>query len=268
MSLARTALRLASIEALKASPVIAALCQDRVYDSLIEEFDSSDPVPLIVVLTEEDGGKAFSANNGGPPFSETCDMVLEIAVRQIVLDPADPDEARIATPETDRELDAAIDLIEWAAVEAVSIADTPQSRLVRQAVTRRLLKFNSVRFTSDATGVKLAVREVRLTFELKGEDRVNPLDIATGPFATLPDPLRTVAAAMPSGSSAAKTCLMIADAIAGETPQPFAGVVAWHAIKRPSYPPMPPLPTTDENGPDPLVDFIPTSTAGDPCVEP
>ena len=240
MSLARTALRLAVIEALKADPTVAALCGARIFDSLIEEFDSSKPVPMIVVLTEEDGGKAYSVNNGGPPFDQVCDLVLEIAVREVVQE--DGEEPQIAIPQTDRELEAAIDLLEHAAVAAITVADTPASLLVRKAVTRRATRYSSTRFTSDKTGMKFAVREVRLTLELKGETRFNPLDIPTGPFATLPEPLRTVCQAMPAGSSGAQTCQLIAAALAGETPQPFAGVVSYLAVKRQAYPAAAPAP--------------------------
>ena len=262
MSLARTALRLAVIEALKADATVTALCQDRIYDSLIEEFDSTQPVPMIVVLTEQDGGKAFNPQNGGLPFDQVCELTLEIACRQIA--PDDPNgQPQIAIPQTDRELEANIDLLEQRAVEAITIADTPQSRLVRQAVTRRVTKFSSVRFASDQTGVKLAVRELRLTVELKGETPGNPLDMPAGPFALLPDPLRTVATAMLPGSSGLLTCQMIAAAIQGVTPAVFSGVDATYAFKRPAYPAGAPLGITDANRPDPFGQAI-TITQGTP----
>lgn len=251
MSLARTALRLAVVEALRADVTVAVLCGDRIYDSLIEEFDSSKPVPMIVVLTEEDGGKAWNPQNGGLPFDQACELTLEIACRQTVADDADG-EPQIGIPQTDRELEATIDLLEQRAVEAITIADTPQSRLVRQAVTRRVTKFTSVRFASDQTGVKLAVRELRLTVELKGEIPGNPLDVPPGPFGTLPDPLRTVAAAMPSGSSGLLTCKMIAAAIQGVAPQAFTGVDVTIAVNHPTFPAGAPPPSDAPNRPDPI----------------
>ena len=93
-ALARTALRLAGIEALLNDGIIAALCETRVYDSRIAELTETKPVPVIVVLTEEMEGEAFSANNGGPPFDDHCELLLEIAMRAAVQPDGDDD----ATP--------------------------------------------------------------------------------------------------------------------------------------------------------------------------
>lgn len=250
MSLARTALRLAVIEALNADPVIATLCAGRVYDSLIQEFDAAQPVPMIVVATEEDGGKAFNSQNGGVPFEETCELLFEIAVRQVV-EGDEGEDAQLATPQTDAELEACIDLLEYAALNAVTVGQTAQARLVRKVVTRRASKFTSARFASDATGVKLAVREVRLTVELKGEGTVLPPEAGT-PYAALPDPLRTVCQAMPPGSSGEATCQMIANTITPPQDVPFQGFFAQLAVKRPQDRGRPPLRPADPNNADPI----------------
>lgn len=255
MSLARTALRLAALAALRVDPVIAdVVTPDRVYDSLIEEFEADNLVPTIVVLTEADSGEAFDRQNGGPPFDQVCSLALEIAMRQTV--PNDDGSAFLSIPATDAELEASLDLIEHAAIIAVTVADTPESRLVRQAVTRRVTKRESNRFAADGTGVKYAIREVILTVELKGEDRANPLDVPAGPFAALPDPLRTVAASMPPDSSGLAICLRLAAALAGPAPQQFTGSDVTYAPKRPSYPPGSPVPLTDPNVPDPFGDTV------------
>ena len=254
MSLARTALRLSVSAALRADPVIAAIVTPaRVYDSLIQEFEAETLVPTIVVLTEHDGGHAFDKGNGGPPFDQVCDLSLEIAMRQIV---QDGDTVALDVPATDRELEASLDLIEEAAINAITVADTPQSRLVRQAVTRRITKRESNRFAADGTGVKYAIREVVLTTELKGETVLNPLDIPPGPFAALPDPLRTVAAAMPVGSSGLAICQRITALLSGAPPQQFTGADVTYAPKAPTYPAAPPVPLTDHTVPDPIADAI------------
>ncbi len=204
-ALARTALRLAGIEALNADPVIAAACAGRVYDSLIGAFQSTDPVPVIVLASEDDRGEAYSANNGGPPFDQIVDLTLEITVCASV---ADSDDIDVFVPATDRESELLIDLLEQRAVDALTAGDTPQSRLLRKVVTRRVTAYRSVRYASEDTGVKLARRLVALTAVLKGDD-TDARDEPEGPFAVLPDPLRTVAASLPAGSSGALTCLAL-----------------------------------------------------------
>ena len=206
--LARTALRLAAVEALNADPLVAAACDGRVYDSLIAAFQSDDPVPVIVVATEDDNGIAWSANNGGVPFDQTVDLTLEITVCAFV---PNTDQVDIFVPATTRESEALIDLLEFRCVEALTVGDTPQAALLRRVVTRRVKSYRSTRYTSEDAGLKLARRLVTLSVELKGEDPPSALDVPTGPFAALPDPLRTVAAAMPPGSSSLATCQALVD---------------------------------------------------------
>lgn len=220
MSLARTALRLAAVAALNADPVVSTLCAGRVYDSRIDELDSEEAVPLIVVFTEDDGGRAYSANNGGPPFDHTCGLVLELSMRVTI--PNDQGEVDIALPETDREMEASLDLLEENAVNAVTVADTPEARLIRTAVTRRTLDFKSIRFASADTGAKMAMRLITLTTQLKG-DEPDLLDPPTGDFAVLPDPLRTVALALDPASSGYATCAALAARLSPPAAVPFSG---------------------------------------------
>ena len=219
MTLARTALRLAAVEALAADPVIAALCDKRVFDSRLTDFDRKEPVPVLIVATDDDQGEAYS-QNGGLPFDLTVDLSIEIAMKAVAVD--DQDEVvGIGTPATDRELEAALDLLEERAVAVLTAGDSAQARLVRQ-VTRRISRKKSVRFVTDETGEKLAIRLVTFSASLKGEER-HALDLPTGPFARLPDPLRTVCEGMPVGSSAREICQMIFDALPPLDAEPFTG---------------------------------------------
>lgn len=222
MSLARTALRLAAVAALNADPVIAALCAGRVFDSRIDELDAKEPVPLIVVYTEDDSGRAYSVNNGGPPFDHACDLVLEISLRVTVASADGGDAVDIAMPETDREAEASLDLLEEAAVVAVTVAETPQAALIRSAVTRRTTEFKSIRFASSDTGAKMAMRLITLTTHLKG-DQPDPLDPPTGPMAALPEPLRSVALSLDPSSSGYATCTALAARLTVPAVAPFGG---------------------------------------------
>ncbi len=227
MSLARTALRLAVIAALEADATVAAFCVGRIFDSRIEEIDAKEVAPIIIVFTGDEHGKAWSANNGGPPFDSAVDLNLEISMRiQASADGADvPD---IGVPEIDSELEAALDLIEDAAVAAIAVGDTPASILVRQ-VLRRITEHRSVRYASADTGAKLAMRLVTLTAEMNEDDgQQSPFDgVPTGPFAALPEPLRTVASSLPAGSDGLATCqALVAKLTAPVAAQPFTGAAS------------------------------------------
>ena len=80
-------------------------------------------------------------------------------------------------------------------------------------VTRRVEHFRSVRFVSVETRAKLAVRIVALTTKLKSWQLDDPRDPPTGPYAALPEPLRSVAVAMPDGSAGQATCDLLASSL-------------------------------------------------------
>ncbi|GJD65171.1 hypothetical protein [Methylobacterium frigidaeris] len=227
MSLALTALRLQAIAALLADPAIAKLCGPRIYDSRIADFDHREPVPTIVLTTEEMAGDAYSANNGGPPFDLKAELVLEIA-QTATGDVMMGGEVVTATGPvaTDRELEAALDFLADRVPRVLGAGDTPEAILLREAVTRRITKVKSSRFTTDETGEKFAIRLLTLTVQLKGWDEsdelVNP---PTGEFASLPEPLRSVCAV--ATGSARDTCLMLAGIADPPGPDPaplFEGV--------------------------------------------
>lgn len=229
MSLARTALRLQAIETLNADPVIDHFVQARIYDSRIADFDHREVVPVMVLTTEEDEAEAWSKNNGGAPFNHVCDLVIEIAMNAVS---GEGDERAVNYVGTDRELEAVLDLLEERAVEAITVGDTPQAYLLRTAVTRRVPKMKSSRFATDQTGEKLAIRLLTLRVELKGEDQRDARDLVAGPFAHLPEPLRTVAASLPDGSGR-QTCVKLNAALdpapTTEPRTPFRGFDLIHA---------------------------------------
>ena len=253
MSLARTALRVAAVAALNADPVIAALCPGRIYDSRIDELDAKDPVPIIVVYTEDDTGMPWSKNNGGPPFDHECHLLFEISMRVMV--PADDEDGEVAIgmAETDAEAEAALDFLEERAVAAVTIADTAEARLIRAAVTRRATELKSIRFASADSGAKLALRIVTLTVHLKIYQPDPLAEPTTGTFAGLPEPLRTVALALPVGSSGYTTCAAVAAMLTPDIPVPLKGI---DTIIQPTsaYDPANPPRYDDTSAADPLYD--------------
>lgn len=220
MSLARMACRLQAIEALNSDPAIAALVKGRVFDSRISALDHREPVPVILVTTEETKGEAWSKQNGGAPFDLSCDLVLEIAMNALGGTDAEP---MVGYVTTDRELEAMLDLLEERAIDVITVGETDAARLLRSAVTRRVPHVASSRFATDQTGEKLAVRLLTLRVELKGEDQRDVTQAAAGPYAVLPEPLRSVALASAAGGSVRETCDLIAASIPAVVETPFLG---------------------------------------------
>lgn len=222
MSLIRTALRLQAIEALNADPVIAATVAGRVYDSRIAAFDHRDPVPTILLTTEETKGDAWDRQNGGEPFGLTCDLVLEVAMNalgEVAVAGGDPFEA-IGYAATDRELEALLDLIEHRAIHALTAGDTAAARLLRRAVVKRVSRMASSRFATDQTGEKFAVHLLTLTVWLFDEVQDDPFAPPTGEFAALPQPLRSIAEASDPNGSVRATCQLLAAQFGGVAPPP------------------------------------------------
>lgn len=225
MSLARTALRLQVIEALNSHPVIDGQCEGRIYDSRIGNFDDKEPVPVITVATEDLSGEAWNPQNGGSPFNDSCNLVLDIGMAQFV---EEQDDQFIFRPETDAELEAVLDLIEQCAEWILTLGrthplarqKTPAGRLLLEAVTRRVSKRDSQRFAPDDGGERLAIHMLTFRVELKSE-QIESYAVPTGTFGALPDPLRTVAEGMVEGSSGYRTCLKLAQDLAQAiTPAP------------------------------------------------
>ncbi|WP_375455719.1 hypothetical protein [uncultured Methylobacterium sp.] len=217
MSLGLTALRLQAVAALNSHPVIARLCDGRVYDSQIGDFDHRQPVPVIVVTTEELHGDGLSANNGGTPFEDACDLVLEVMM--CATEGADGETA-VVNPVTDRELEAVLNLIAWCAETMLTLGrphpanrSTPEGRLLLAAVTRRVTKRTVSRFSTDQAGVKLALHLITFRVEVKGDDRGDARSPPSGPYAALPNPLRSVCEAAPEGSSAEGICRLLVAAL-------------------------------------------------------
>ncbi len=230
MSLIRAALRLQAIETLNSDPVLDAMVQGRVYDSRISAFDHRDPVPTILLTTEETKGEAWSHQNGGAPFGLACDLVLEIAMNAVtsiqVDGHCDPVDA-IGYAATDSELEADLDLLEERAVEVLTRGETAQARLLREVIVKRVPHVASSRFATDQTGEKFAVHIITVRVELFTPGDADPLDVPTGPYAVLPEPLRSIAAASDPGGLPRSICdrlaAHLAPASTSPEPMPFTG---------------------------------------------
>jgi len=217
MTLARTALRLAVVQAIAGvkgdRPTIA---EGRVYDSRASaeqpEAFAEDAKAIVLVLTDGDEGDALSDQNGGPPFRRNIELVLDIGM--VCQEKADdePSGYVLVYPDTDARLEASLDVLETQIIRQLAAGGDPLAIWFQNHV--RVWKRESHRQVEDETGVKLARRVTTLACELS--DDKYEVD-ATG----LPEPLHSVAVLMPPGSYGAETCATIA---ANLGPTPFDAV--------------------------------------------
>lgn len=229
MTLARTALRLLVVEALtgdeSSRPTIA---QHRVYDSRISDLSPEtvwdDALPTLIVSTDEDSGEALSAQNGGPPFRRSINVTIEMGLTICVPDESQGGRFLPATPDTDARAEASLDLLEFQVMRRLAYDLAPLPTLFRKMA--RIWKSECHRQTMDESGVKWASRALILACQTP-DDQVSIFNAADAPpagFDLLPEPLRSVAAAMPFGSSGADVVSgLIGDLTAINVP-PFDGV--------------------------------------------
>lgn len=227
MSLARTALRLTVVEALKD----ATMAGKRVFDSRMDDLSpdqfSGDELPTAIVLTDMDAGDALSKQNGGPPFHRHAEVSVELGMTQRVRtddeESSDP-EYHIFYPNTDARLEAALDLFEFQVLRRLEESDDALPILFRRFW--RITKYECHRQTFDETGVKVACRLLTLTCH-GSSDQVRKFNLAgaqpTG-YDVLPEPLRSVAGTLPNGSYGRDVCDSIAAAIGTLTLPQFTGM--------------------------------------------
>ena len=220
--LSRLALRLAAIQALApynrlvtaAMPTIAGT---QVYDSRLDPIDGTDNIeaaPIISVFTEGLEAKPYGSGTSRPDELEV-DLVVELMILvkgTITLQRADGStmtEGGLDTPVTDRQHEMMLDVLESQVVRRLEgrsdfDADTELFRKVAKSIRH----IHSVPQRDSTRTVRLAART--LTFKVsiakeKWPDQTLTRATLSG-FAILPEPLSTVANALPAGSSGALAC--------------------------------------------------------------
>lgn len=247
MSLTRTAARLALYQLLLADPVIRAICDGAIYDSKLGNFRARAPRPTVIFSTEGSKGEAWDSQNGGPSFNDLTGLTFEMALRAVELD----DQGQVIgyiTPVTDKEMEAELDALEDRILWLVGgKSAAPEARAVRKVI-RRVARYESERFISEDIGEKLALRLLNVHVELIGDDTPASIwDLPTGPFAGLPDPLRTICDGLPEGSSGYETCRLIASKY--PVPAPPTGAGSSPAIVGLTIAPQPLTPGVPPTGP-------------------
>lgn len=218
---ARLGLRLAAVEVLREDPFVLAATGGMVLDSQ-SGATAPAPLPIVLVHTESMEGEAWSANNGGPPFNASCDILFEITH---VASAENDDEVVLYRPVTTAELEAGLDLLEGRIPRVLAFAESALAVAMRRTVLKRITALHSERF-EDEQGVRRASRLLRLTCDLVEDEDDDPTaDLPTGPFAALPQPLRTLAPLLPVGSSSRSVIEQAAAALPAPTEDPLlAGI--------------------------------------------
>lgn len=217
MSLARTALRLAALHALRPAwtpdagpwPTVA---EGRVYDSHMEPIDDlaeDEMRPIILVFTDLDTAEPTQPG-GSPPWQRMVTMVFEISV----VARGESDEAADTFvpvhPVTSAETEAVLDLLEAGLRFALTAA--PGGALFRKVA--RIASMESAVQRSAEEALRIAVRTITVRCVVIDDCfNLNPAAVLAG-NDRLPEPLKTVVAALPAGSYGKE----IGTALAGTVP--------------------------------------------------
>jgi hypothetical protein len=226
MTLVRTALRLAAVNALLDKTV----AQNRVADSRIPALDLLKPAdrkPFVVVTTEGDSGPGLGPQDGGAPYHRVIDLIFECSIATV---DADEQTYTIGMPETDDELEAELDLLEYQ-IQAALWSDLGPAAVLFRQVALRSAHYDSTRFKSDQSAAKLASRLLILSCQVRDDVtdavyRVNgglAIDVQPTGYDLLPAPLSAVAKALPAGSYGKAVCDALVTAMRPLTAPPLTG---------------------------------------------
>jgi hypothetical protein len=233
MSLVRTALRLAALNALKGADATSGptIASNRIYDSRMSDFSPEtypdDAKPTVIVLTDDDEGEALSQQNGGPPYRRNIRLVFEFAMVQGFDMPTENGGTAFVPgyPATDAEHEASLDLLEFQILRRLAYDIDPACALFRSI--SRSWKYNCHRQVLDDTSVKIAARVLTLDTEVSDDQGIvyrAPGDTLPTGLDVLPDPLRKVAKALPANSLGLAICNAIAASLSPITAGPFEGL--------------------------------------------
>lgn len=224
MSLSRLALRLAAVEALKPAASVAdpdglfpTLAGPRIFDSRIDAIeslsDSEKGAPIAIVYTETTKSSPYDGSKHRPD-EHFVDLVIEalMAFRSEV-EVTRPDGVAVTvggyeTPITDRESEALLDvheaLIRRVFDRKASVASA--DLFFKVAMEVRSIDSEPLRDSDKTT--RLAQRTIRFACKVKAEAWPPPA-ISAAPLTglyRLPEPLQTVALALPEGSAGLAIC--------------------------------------------------------------
>ncbi|MFO1150999.1 MAG: hypothetical protein U1E62_21705 [Alsobacter sp.] len=182
MSLARLALRLATIRALRG----ATFAEDRVFDSAILGIDfveEHERMPVLVVTTDDDEGDVEGIDLAAA--DRKVDLVIEMAVGTFV---KVDDNVRMTIPHTDEGLELSLDLMGRDVLRALQAGDSEWSLLWR-AFALRIDTVTARRGSDSKDGLRFAARQLVITVQPLAEPPFGQ-GVAAGPWATFLTALR------------------------------------------------------------------------------
>jgi hypothetical protein len=178
MSLNRLALRLATIACLTgggANPLYPTMAKDRVYDTRLDPLNETqveEIEPTIIIYTEVDEGELINSNAQLPSYKRTIDLVIEFGMTARVNnnevglpEGQKAQDYLLVYPETDSELEAALDLFEHQ-IRAALTTQWAWSSLLHKQVTK-WHGDKSARFATTEGGVRLAMRRFVMPVMIK-----------------------------------------------------------------------------------------------------
>lgn len=213
MSLARTALRLAVIEALAPHALLAAdgpwptIAGPRFFDSLVAPLDMTTlehRVPVVGVFVDEQTTEGYgSATEVFGQGRQQVKLAFELVVPFV-------EEGEVGLGLTDAGLEARLDLLQYQILERLKAALHLKPLA---AVLLSIGKVASTPWRDPDTQERLSSRRIELDAHIR-QDKPVP---ATGMgLDLLPDPLRGVARALPPLSAAYALCEALATLLAPE----------------------------------------------------
>lgn len=181
MSLERTALRVGMVAALSNAMTapFPTIGDNRIYDSRIDPFqggEEGDIAPIAIVYTDDDDRESLSGNNGGPPWRQHVNLVIELSMGMTgsLLDPLgnpmkdeNGNSFQTFLPiESEPALEAALDLFE-AQVERLFRQPPNEwaARLMKappQGVIIRLESWSSKRYVEREAQYRFAARQIMI----------------------------------------------------------------------------------------------------------
>lgn len=216
MSLSRLALRLAAVEALCPAASLTSgrfptLAGNRVFDSRMDAFEAlaedEQGHPVIFVYTEQSRAVPYGGGKLGSK-EHFVDLVIEagIAVASTIIvkapDGTETPQGDIDFPVSDRQTEAVLDVHE-ALIRRVfdKRAANPDGLFFKVAMDVQSIESDPLRDADKTT--RLALRTIRFECKVKAEAWPEPslAPIGLMGFDRLPEPLRTVANALPAGAA-------------------------------------------------------------------
>ena len=223
--LSRLVLRMAAIEALAPTgaasfPTIAGRL---VYDSRIDNIDSLDALeterPMLVVYTEEAQASSWGSGNTHPDHEVvtlSVEAILATRGKTVVAGP-DGKSVEIGVLETgvtDTQREALLDILEGQVRRVFDSRNYVASQNPMGAIVLGVEKIQSVPFRDAENGIRLAQRSIRFSLRIMPDEWPDPNTAQGSGLDALPEPLRSLAKALPAGSPH----LAIAEQAAGLVP--------------------------------------------------